>query len=361
MTRISRYFLQAYLKPFLFSFSALALLIMVSEMLERLDKFIAGHAPASVIIQYILSILPTRSIEIFPMAALLAVLFSLGQLSRNQEITACMSGGVHPWKCAQPLLLTGLFMAGFCWALGEYVVPPASRHAKRLWEMDIRHITFNHQTRFTNLTAAGENGIFYSMSLLDTAEGRMENLLVDQLKDGKPWRQTQAKSAQWTGDGWTLRTGVQRAFTDDGLGMADQRPFTEEKMPFREAPSDLTPQDPDPDRMSSRQLREHVRRLKILGIPTRKQEVELHMKWALPWANFIVLLLGIPFAFQKRGGKVKAVGLALGVAFFYFGLMQVGRALGQKPWCPPLVGAWLANLVFLSMGSGLFLRMRKLA
>jgi lipopolysaccharide export system permease protein len=85
------------------------------------------------------------------------------------------------------------------------------------------------------------------------------------------------------------------------------------------------------------------------------------MKLALPWANLIVLILGIPFAFQKSGGKVKAVGFALGVAFFYFGLMQVGRAVGQKTWCAPWLGAWMTNLVFLGVGGWMFLRMRKLA
>ena len=79
--------------------------------------------------------------------------------------------------------------------------------------------------------------------------------------------------------------------------------------------------------------------------------VGLGTLWRLPYVMgqngggaFIVLFLAIPFAFQKSGGKVKAIGLALAVAFSYFGLMEVGGALGQKSCFPPLLAAWMANL-----------------
>jgi lipopolysaccharide export system permease protein len=121
------------------------------------------------------------------------------------------------------------------------------------------------------------------------------------------------------------------------------------------------PRDPDPEEMNRREIKQNIARFRILGNPIRKMQVEFHMKSALPWANFIIILLGIPFAFNKRGGKVRAVAVALAVAFSYFGLIQVGRALGQKIWCPPFLGAWLANIVFLAVGARLFWRMRSLS
>lgn len=360
MTKITRYFLTEFLRPLFLSFGALAVLVMVSELLERMDKFIAGKAGAALVAQYLVATLPIRTVELFPIAALLAALFSLGNLSRRQEITAAMSGGIHPWKCAQPLLLCGMVLSLFSWGLSEWVVPPASRRARRLWNDRIRHLTSPRQTQFDNLTVAGENGTLYSIRRLDTVGGTMENIVVDRTAGGRPAGQVQAKSAQWE-DGWVFREGVERTYGPDGVSLGRQESFTERRVDLPERPQDLVPQDPDTDEMNYKQLKRHLRRLKILGIPTRRLEVELHVKAAFPWANIIVLLLGIPFAFRKAGGKVKAVGFALGVAFFYFGLLQVGRALGQKPWCPPLLGAWLANGVFLAAGGWLFLRMRKLS
>ncbi|MGQ0644373.1 MAG: LptF/LptG family permease [Elusimicrobiota bacterium] len=360
MTKISRYFLKEFLKPLLFSLGALVILILVAELLEHLDKFIAGKAGVAVVAQYLLCLLPMRFTEILPVAVLLATLFSLGGLSRRQEITAAMSGGLHPWTCVRPLLACGFLLSLLSWGLSEGVIPAANQRAKALWKMDIRRFASLRQTRFDRLTVAGRDG-FYAIGLLDVDEGRMENVAVDIFAKGRPASQIQAKQAVWREGAWIFEDGVERIYGAGGLDLTEQRPFEKLTPALAETPESLVPQEPDAEEMSYEEFRRHIRRLRALGVPVKRQEVELQMKLAFPWTSFIVLLLGIPFAFQKAGGKVRAVGTALAVAFFYFGLMQVGRALGQKPWFPPVAGAWLANGIFLAVGGWLFLRMRKLS
>lgn len=361
MKKISGYFLKEFLRPLVFSFCALCVLVLVSELLEHLDKFIAGKAGPRLVVEYLLCLLPLRAMEILPVAVLLATLFSLGNLSRRQEITAAMSGGLHPWLCVRPLLLCGLALSLAGLILNDSLVPAATRRARALWKLEIRHFASLRQTRFDNLTVAGAGGVFYAVGSLDAGENRLENVLVEWTEGGVPRRQLQARRADWGPDGWVFREGIERRFGEDGLEIGDQTPFAETRADLKESPEDLIPKEPDAEEMSYKQYNRHLRRLRMLGVPTRRQEVDLHLKLAFPWANFIVLLLGIPFAFRKTGGKAKAVGLAMGVAFFYIGLMQVGRALGQKPWCSPLMGAWLANLVFLGAGGVLFFRMKKLS
>lgn len=362
MTKIARYFLVQYLRPLSFSFGALVMLVLVSELMEQLDKFLAGGSGPGVIFLYLLNLLPMRSVEVMPVAALLAALFCLGNLSRRQEITAVMCGGIHPWRCVRPLLACGLALSALSWGLNELVVPSTSRRAKNLWDLDIRRFTSLRQTRFDNVTAVGRDGAFYSLKTLDLEAKSIEGMVVDKTADGRPRTQIQAVSAQWLNDGgWLLQNGTKRTYGEDGATLKERTAFSELEMPLGESPEDLAPQEPNTEEMNYNELNRYLRRLRALGVPTRRLEVDMHLKLALPWANLIVLLLGIPFAFQKSGGKVRAIGFALGVAFFYFGLMQVGRAIGQKPWFNPLLGAWLANLIFLSVGSWLFLRMRKLS
>jgi len=361
MSRIARYFLAEFLKPLFFCVAALIIIMLVSELMEHLDKFIAGKAKTIVVVHYLVSILPLRLLEILPVATLLAALFSLGNLSRRHEITAVMSGGVHPWRAVQPLLITGFIISLFALALNEYIIPPANRTAQRLYKMDIRRYAALKQSKYDNLTIAGKNGVFYAIGLLDADDNRLENVVVDTFIDGKLISQVQAQEARWADDKWTFYRGALRNYGPDGLSLALQEAFDERAMELADTPEDLVPREPDADQMAYKDFKRHLRRLRALGIPMRRQEVDLHMKLAFPLTSFIVLLLGIPFAFAKGAGKVRAVGLALGVAFAYFGLMQVGRALGQKDWFPTLLGAWLANLVFLIIGSGLFLRLRRLS
>ena len=360
MTRLSRYVLSSFLQPLAFSYGAMTLLVLMAELMERLDKILAGKAGLGLVLRYLLVLWPVRSQELLPVAALLAVLFALGQLSRRMEITAAMSGGVHPWKLTAPLLAMGAALSLFSIGLTEGVNPWANRQVKKLWDSDIRRLTHRKPTRFNHVTVAGPD-IFYAAEFLDLELKRMENVLIDITEGGAPSVQWQARLAEWTGRGWILRDGLERRYGPDGRSILSVRPFDKTRLDRTDRPQDLVPQDPDPDDMSQFALRQQIQRLRELGISTQKFEVDLYMKTALPWANLIIVLLGIPFAFNKRGGKVRAVAVALGVAFAYFGLLQVGRAIGQKPWCPPVLGAWLANFVFLAVGLRLFWRMRSLA
>jgi lipopolysaccharide export system permease protein len=361
VTKLTRYILVSFLRPLIFSFASLCLLVFVGELMDNLNKFLRGNAGVRVVGEYLLALLPVRSVELFPVAALLAALFSLGNLSRRREVTAAMSGGLHPWKLVQPLLWTGVVLSLLSWFLGEAVVPMASRRAKTLWNMEIRHFTNRRQTVYDQVQTVGAQRTFYSTRELNISAGTMEYVVIEETVDGKIRRQFHARSAEWRPKGWFLREGTVRNFDPTGVRILRQVPFQERQTQFRDSPDDLVPQQPDSETMSTRELKAQLDRMKRLGVPTQKMEVDLRTKVAFPWANLIVLLVGIPFAFNKEGGKVKAVGFALGVAFFYFGLMQVGRALGQKDWCPPIAAAWLANACFLVIGLRLFWRMRKLA
>jgi lipopolysaccharide export system permease protein len=360
VTKLNRYVLMSFLKPLAMSYFAMTILVLMAELMERLDKILAGKAALLVVVRYMLALWPVRSMELFPIAALLAALFSLGAMSRRMEITAAMAGGIHPWRVVSPLVYAGICLSIFSWGLGEALTPWANREVKKLWNVEIRHIISRRETSFTNVTAAGKN-IFYAIGFLDLGRERMENAVIDEVGEpgGGPRHQWQAKEGLWTPEGWRLFNGTERVFTNQNQ-LGRQRSFKEKQTTLMEKPTDLVPKDIEPEEMNLRELGQHIRRLEILGIETRKAEVERYMKTALPWANLIIVLLGIPFAFNKRGGTVRAVAVALGVAFAYFGLLQVGRAVGLRPWCPPLVGAWLANAIFLAVGLRLFWRMRSL-
>lgn len=359
MKKLNRYVLSSFLKPLFLAYASLTLLVLMADLMERLDKIIAGKVSFLIVFRYLLALWPVRSLELIPISALVAVLLSVGTLSRRMEITAAMAGGIHPWRVVAPLLYAGMVLSIFSWGVGEAITPWASRKVKELWNIEIRHITSTRATNFTHVTATGK-GVFYAIGYLDLTKEKVFDVIVDKVDEtGEPHHQWQAKEGLWTPEGWLFFNGTKRTFSGKNR-LEKQTPFKETQTSLMEKPTDLVPKDLDPEEMNLRELGQHIQRLKMLGIDTRKAEVERYMKTAIPWSNLIILMLGIPFAFNKQGGKVKALAVALGVAFAYFGLLQVGRAVGLRPWCPPLVGAWLANTVFFVVALRLFWRMRSL-
>ncbi|HOW27890.1 MAG TPA: LptF/LptG family permease [Elusimicrobiota bacterium] len=359
MTHLSKYIAREYLRPFLASMAILSILILLADFLEHLDKFMASEASGFLIVQYLLALLPFRSVEILPVSALLAALFCLGTLSRQNEITAMLSGGISPWNCLKPVLFLGLGLVCCSYALSEWVSPITNSHAKKLWKLDIKHYGSLRQIRFENLTVAGQDGYFFSIGVLDLDKNQMTKFVADRFEDGVLRNQWSAESVEWKGNVWYLNNGVERSFDQEGMEIVSQTPFDVKVLHFKESIKDLVPHNLDSDEMTYKDFNRHLRRLRVLGVNTRRQEVELHLKLAFPWTSFVVILIGIPFGFQKRSGKVRAIGVALLTAFFYFGLMQFGRAIGQKDWCPPLMGAWMANIIFGTVGIVFFSRMMK--
>ena len=89
-----------------------------------------------------------------------------------------------------------------------------------------------------------------------------------------------------------------------------------------------------------------------------KYLVEIHKKFALAFACFAFVLVGAPIALRfPRGG----VGLTLGVSFAIFGLYYVGlisgESLADRDVLSPGIAMWATNILILTVGLVLAVRM----
>ena len=111
---------------------------------------------------------------------------------------------------------------------------------------------------------------------------------------------------------------------------------------FREQPFEKDPE--DPDEMAYADLADYVRRLEHGGLRAEKYQVQLHQKFAFPWINLIVVVMGAALAARLRNPNAAlGFGISVSTAFFYVGLMRAGQALGQSGSVPPVLAAWFAN------------------
>jgi len=86
--------------------------------------------------------------------------------------------------------------------------------------------------------------------------------------------------------------------------------------------------------------------------------VDLHLKASFPFANLLLVFLGVPLGVIRRGsGKAIGFGLSLLVSFLYYSTVRAGQVLGREEVLPPLAAAWLGNVLFGGVGAWLFVRM----
>jgi lipopolysaccharide export system permease protein len=177
----------------------------------------------------------------------------------------------------------------------------------------------------------------------------MRDVVVQQFALGTLVHRIDAGEANWEEGRWVFRHGFIRRF---GNGGVEAEEFEERAFPeIRETPRDFLRTVKDAEEMPLDELREHVRRTRQSGGDATRLSVDTHMRWSFPFASFIVVLLGAPLTGAiRRGGHALGFGLALLVGFTYYVLLEIGKTFGYNATLPPLLAAWLPNLVFVALG-----------
>jgi lipopolysaccharide export system permease protein len=183
-------------------------------------------------------------------------------------------------------------------------------------------------------------------------------VIVDTFDGARLSEQISASESIRTPEGWEFKNGTYRKFAVDGVSIEKTEVFSDRLFAFKEKADDLVTQEPEPEEMNFNTLRRHIDKLSALGVPVRGLEVELMMKLSLPFTCFVVTFLGVPLAMSGKGSRAMGIGAGGALTLVYLGFIQFGKALAQRlitPW----VGAWLGNIVFLSIALFLWWRMRR--
>jgi LPS export ABC transporter permease LptF/LPS export ABC transporter permease LptG len=96
--------------------------------------------------------------------------------------------------------------------------------------------------------------------------------------------------------------------------------------------------------------------------PSERQAalVELHYRFALPVAALVLALVGIPLGLSTRkGGKSMGLMLTILLVFIYYILMAFGLSFAKQGRVPPVLGLWLANILFGLAGIMMLAHLRR--
>jgi lipopolysaccharide export system permease protein len=158
---------------------------------------------------------------------------------------------------------------------------------------------------------------------------------------------------------WEMLQGYRRRF--DGERETAAAHFDTLAMPqLTFTPQVLTKVQKDPTEMSYSELRQFIREVARNGGNPDRWLVDLYLKISFPLANFIIVLFGAPLAAGRiRSGGAVGVATSLVVCFLYFGTVKTSQSMGQNGTLPPLLAAWLGNIIFLVAGAVILVKARK--
>ncbi len=132
MTILDRYVLKKFFVPFLYCILGFIAIWLVFDLTNNGSDFINGHAKLGWIAEFYLSQLPQVIVIILPIGLLLALLYSLTQMSRSNEIISMLGAGRSVVRVLFPLFIIGFLLGGAMTWLNYAAAPHADKTRKAM-------------------------------------------------------------------------------------------------------------------------------------------------------------------------------------------------------------------------------------
>jgi LPS export ABC transporter permease LptF/LPS export ABC transporter permease LptG len=351
------------LRRFFFHFSLLmAVFIFLFEaftFFELLDDIARHRVPFLIVVDYFRFFTPVLLYNLAPLGALVAVLVTLGVMSKNNEIVACKASGISLYRLAVPLLFAGLSLAASMMVLDETYLPYANQRQDALRnQIKGRPAqTYAHPQRWI----FGNDEKIYNYDLFDPTQDLFGGLSVVELDPAtfQMRRRVFASRARWLDAQkvWGLEGAWVRDFSAGTIVRYERFPAT--SLPeLSEPPSYFNREVRQATQMSWRALERYIEALHKAGFDVANLTVQWHVKLAFPLIAPISMLLAIPFALLVgTRGAIGGVALGVAIGIVYWTAARLLEAMGGVGQLPPFLAAWSTDITFLFLGLYFFFKM----
>ena len=350
MSILDRYIAAAWLRLLALCLVSFVAVYLVLDMMEKIPRFIRAGGKVPDMIGFFVCKLPEMVGQTASFSILMATLLTLGLLSRNSEITAMRSCGVSLLRISLPMLTLGLLASLLLLVNSELVVPKSYERMDYIERVAIKKQGVYAVFKRNNIWFRS-GAMIVQARLFEAGEKTLKGVVVWTVDSSmNPLGRIDAESAEFRSGGWTLKNAVVKEFKN-GSGLT-MRTAPVMDIALNLKVDDLKVLDNNADNISYRKLKEYADNLRRGGYQAFRYLTIMHTKLSAPFAAFVMVILGIPFALRnsRSGGIALGIGASVAIGFAYFVVNAVLLSYGRSGVLPPLVAAWGANFLFVLGG-----------
>jgi LPS export ABC transporter permease LptF/LPS export ABC transporter permease LptG len=354
------YLLRSFLFYFLLLTVGFILLFEVFTFFELLDDVAQHRTGLFEVVNYFVYLASYLFYQLAPLAALVAVLVTLGVMTKNNELVACKAGGISLYRISLPLLLAGLMLAVGLVVLDDTYLPYANQRQDALRnQIKGRPAQTYYQPR--RQWIFGENSKVYNYEFFDPDRALFGGLNVFELDPATfaIRRRIYAARAHWDRQQsvWILESGWLRDF-DHGQ-VSHYEPFLGYALKeLNEPPSYFNREVRQSYQMTWWELKQYIGDLRQAGFDVARLSVQLQKKLSFPLIAPIIILLAIPFSILVgTRGAIGGLATGVGIAIVYWAASALTEAMGSVGQLPPLLAGWAPDTIFGFLGLYFFLKM----
>ena len=363
MKLIDTFLLRALLVPLIYCLAAFTMVYVVYDLFDHLSNFIKAGTEWSDVLKFYVFLLPSVLIYIVPISLLLAILYSLAQLTKNNELTAMRASGVSLYRLLLPFVTVGLLCTLVVGYVNERIGPGSAYWCSRFLQLEKAQGNMN-----VNIIRDHpfKNELFDRIWMIETFNAdtfEMNGIFLTQERaDGSRQIEYKAESAFWMDSTWWFRkVSIQHYDKNNNPRRAPIHVTVREMTELSETPKDFRNEIKyNQEFMSAKELASFVRTRPNLSDQTlARYLVDYHYRLAMPWTCFVVTLLGIPLGRETgRSGAFLGIFSSISMFFLLYIAINVGLALGKNGAVAPWLASWGPIGLFSTIGALLLYRMR---
>ncbi|MGD9826858.1 LPS export ABC transporter permease LptG [Desulfobacter sp.] len=347
---LHKYWLKEFVRIFIIIQALVMVLFIFIDYLSHMDKILESDVTFARGLWFVLLKLPYMFVQLTPAGLLLAVISVFGIMNRSGELTALKSSGISVYFMVKPAILAGGVLAFLMLLLTETLIPVSMARSN--------HIRYREMSRNGGIVHAKEDIWIRSgralvhINFFDPAKKTVAGISCTTMGAGfKIASRTDGARGHYENGRWILEDVIEQLYDpeidDYHVSISPQKVVSLDLKP-----DDLDRMTQRSDEMSYSELRRYVEKVTAEGYDATTYKVDMYGKLAFP---FICVIMALTGAATGMRGFVKTnlpVGIAVGVGFcfLYWFVFGFTVSLGYAKILPPVVAAWVSNLVFLCLG-----------
>ncbi len=330
----------------------LSFVALMPEMIKIAEKVLAFGISGGGLLQVVTYLMPPILLFVVPASFLLAVLVAFSRLSSDSEMIAIRAGGLSLWQLTPPVIALGLIASlgtGVMSGWGE----PWGRHSLKMFIFDLGRTKAAGLLRERTFNDDFFGKVIYADSVV-AKEGLLRNVFLADESDPK--------------QSYAIQARIGRVYTDpevraivvhledgsvDHLGQEPGAPVS--RLYFQKLDININPEasihtpGKDPYEMFPGEL---YATLKTKGkSATGREWMAFHKKFAYPVCALLIGIIGMALGINDpRHGKNSGYAFGLVAMLFYYLLVRIGDATGEKRVVDPAIAAWAPNAIFAFLG-----------
>jgi len=333
----------------------LTIILLMDKIFKLIELIVTKGTSVTQILKLLFYIAPSFLIFTIPMSVLVATLLSFGRLSSDNEITAFKASGVSLYQLFWPIIYFSVVAYLVTTFLVFYALPWGNRGfintlyaiAQTKADIDIKERVFNDDFE----------GLVVYVEKVPIQGRKMEGVLIhDEREKGQ-------SNTIFSTEGYLFNDPksqeVVLRLVQGEIHRFELKTQTYHRIQFDTY--DLKLELAKTFEAIGRKLREHemsideieakIDKMKKEGKNTASQEVELHRRFAVPFACIVFAIIGVPMGIQpSRSGRSHGFVFSILIFLGYYIALTASEMFAVSGALPPFLAGWAPNVLFGSFG-----------